>query len=66
MNTTNPTDKIDSIEEQIKKLKEKKKRVQAKAEREIGKYLLKSWNITEINMNKIKQMIDDLNPNKLN
>ena len=34
-----------SIDEQIKKLQDKKKSLQEKQEKDIGKYLLKSWGV---------------------
>ena len=39
---------LDSIDEQIIKLQERKKSLQAKQEREIVKYLLKSWDILSL------------------
>jgi len=47
-----------SIDEQIKKLQEKKKSLQEKQEREIGKYLLKSWGVYTLSTKKIFELID--------
>ncbi|MBO3796460.1 hypothetical protein ACTOS9_21830 (plasmid) [Bacillus subtilis] len=58
MASTNPKEKIDLIEEQIKKLKEKKQRLQAKTERELGGFLLKSWDAKELDIDLIKNTID--------
>jgi len=49
---------LDSIDEQIIKLQERKKSLQAKQEREIGKYLLKSWNVSSLNEEDIFKLID--------
>ena len=47
-----------SIDEQIKKLQEKKKALQEKQERDIGKYLLKSWGVYALSTKKIFELID--------
>lgn len=49
---------LDSIDEQIIKLQERKKSLQAKQEREIGKYLLKSWDILSLETKDIFKLID--------
>ena len=49
---------LTSIEEQIKKLQEKKKLLQEKQEKEIGKYLLKSWDVSSLNIKSIFDLID--------
>jgi|GEM_PF-2325007 len=49
---------LNSIDEQIIKLQEKKKSLQAKQEKEIGKYLLKSWNVSSLNLEDIFKLID--------
>jgi len=47
-----------SIDEQIKKLQEKKKSLQQKQEKDIGKYLLKSWGVYALSTKKIFELID--------
>ena len=54
---------LDSIEEQIVKLQEKKKALQEKQEKEIGKYLLKTWNLSSLNIKDIFALIDLNKPN---
>jgi len=54
---------LDLIEEKIIKLQEKKKSLQEKQEKEIGKYLLKSWDISSLNENDIFKLIDLNKPN---
>lgn len=49
---------IDSIDEKIKKLQEKKKRAITKRNNEIGKYLTEKWNTDNIEI--IKLVIDSL------
>jgi len=49
---------LDSIDEQIIKLQEKKKLLQAKQEKEIGKYLLKSWDVSSLIQEDIFKLID--------
>ena len=56
---------LDSIDEQIIKLQEKKKSLQTKQEKEIGKYLLKSWDVLSLNKEDIFKLIDLNNPSKL-
>ena len=56
---------LDSIDEQIIKLQEKKKSLQTKQEKEIGKYLLKSWNVSSLNKEDIFKLIDLNNPTEL-
>ncbi|MBK5242795.1 hypothetical protein [Clostridium sp.] len=53
---------LDSIDEKIIKLQERKKSLQAKQEREIGKYLLKSWNVSSLNEETILKLIDSNKP----
>ena len=53
---------LDSIDEQIIKLQERKKSLQAKQEREIGKYLLKSWNVSSLDKETILKLIDSNKP----
>jgi len=55
---------LDSIDEQIMKLQEKKKSLQAKQERETGKYLLKAWNVSSLNLEDIFKLIDLNKPTK--
>ena len=47
-----------SIDVQIKKLQERKKSLQEKQERDIGKYLLKSWGAYALSTKKIFELID--------
>ncbi len=47
-----------SIDVQIKKLQEKKKFLQEKQEKDIGKYLLKSWSAYTLSTKKIFELID--------
>nr|WP_173026357.1 TraC family protein [Aeromonas sp. Ne-1]AKO69671.1 hypothetical protein [Aeromonas sp. Ne-1] len=49
---------IESIEEQIKKLQEKKKRAITKRNNEIGKYITEKWNSEDLEV--IKNVIDQL------
>jgi len=53
---------LESIDEQIIKLQEKKKTLQAKQEKEIGKYLLKSWNVSSLDEETILKLIDSNKP----
>jgi hypothetical protein len=48
--------KINDIEEQIKKLKEKQKRILTNSQKEIGKYLMDAWGIEDVN--EAKTLID--------
>ncbi|HEY5587937.1 MAG TPA: hypothetical protein VIK86_03165 [Candidatus Paceibacterota bacterium] len=57
---------LDSIDEQIIKLQEKKKLLQAKQEKEIGKYLLKSWDVSSLNQEDIFKLIDLNKPTEPN
>ncbi|MBT2701297.1 hypothetical protein J7E79_28970 [Bacillus sp. ISL-40] len=52
----NTKDKITDIEEQIKKLKEKQKRILTNSQRDIGKYLMDTWGIEDVN--EAKTLID--------
>ncbi|MBV7508864.1 hypothetical protein KW850_27050 [Bacillus sp. sid0103] len=52
----NTKDKISDIEEQIKKLKEKQKRILTNSQKEIGKYLMDTWGIEDVN--EAKTLID--------
>jgi len=55
-------DTLDSINEQILKLKEKKKALQENQEKEIGKYLLKTWDTSSLNLKDIFNLIDSNKP----
>ncbi|MFH0068476.1 hypothetical protein [Peribacillus sp. NPDC056705] len=55
----NTKEQILSIEEQIKKLKEKQKRILNNTQREIGKYLMDSWEVEDVN--EAKELIDSFN-----
>ena len=57
---------LDSINEQILKLKEKKKALQENQEREIGKYLLKTWDTSSLNLQDIFNLIDSNKPKQIN
>lgn len=58
--------KINSIDEEIEKLLEKRKKLISKRENEIGKYLLSSWGINcEIEIKDIKALIDNKDIKKL-
>ncbi|HZK85362.1 MAG TPA: hypothetical protein VFC58_11975 [Desulfosporosinus sp.] len=59
-------DTLDSINEQILKLKEKKKALQEKQEREIGKYLLDSWDTSSLTLQEIFNLIDFNKPKQIN
>lgn len=59
-------DTLDSIDEQILKLKEKKKALQEKQEREIGKYLLDSWDTSSLSLQDIFELIDANKPKQIN
>ena len=54
---------LTSIEEQIKKLQEKKRTLQERQEKEVGKYLLKSWDIASLDEKDIFKLIDLNKPN---
>lgn len=47
---------IENIEEQIKKLKEKQKRILTNSQKEIGKYLMTKWEVD--NVKEAKLLID--------
>ena len=49
----NTKDKITDIEEQIKKLKEKQKRILTNSQRDIGKYLMDTWGVEDVSEAKI-------------
>jgi hypothetical protein len=55
----NTKEQILSIEEQIKRLKEKQKRILNNTQREIGKYLMDSWEVEDVN--EAKGLIDSFN-----
>ncbi|MFF5400357.1 hypothetical protein ACFY5J_23910 [Peribacillus butanolivorans] len=55
----NTKEQILSIEEQIKRLKEKQKRILNNTHREIGKYLMDSWEVEDVN--EAKELIDSFN-----
>ena len=59
-------DTLDSINEQILKLKEKKKALQEKQEREIGKYLLDTWDTSSLSLQDIFELIDSNKPKQIN
>ena len=52
----NTREQILGIEEQIKRLKEKQKRILNNTQREIGKYLMNSWEVEDVN--EAKNLID--------
>ena len=49
---------LNSIDEKIKKLQDRKKTLQEKQEKEIGIYLLKSWDINSLDAKSIFKLID--------
>ena len=57
---------LDSINEQIMKLKEKKKALQEKQEREVGKYLLDTWDTSSLSLQDIFKLIDSNKPKQIN
>lgn len=59
-------DTLDSINEQILKLKEKKKALQEKQEREVGKYLLDTWDTSSLTLQDIFNLIDSNKPKQIN
>ena len=54
----NTKEQITNIEEQIKKLKEKQKRILTNSQKEIGKYLMDTWEVEGIKEAKV--LIDSL------
>lgn len=48
MTIQNTKAKITDIEEQIKKLKEKQKRILNNSQKDIGKYLMDTWGIDDV------------------
>jgi hypothetical protein len=46
-------EKITNIDEQIKKLKEKQKRILTNSQKDIGKYLMEVWGMEDVNEAKI-------------
>ncbi|MCM2534614.1 hypothetical protein NDK43_22565 [Neobacillus pocheonensis] len=56
MSKQNTKEKISGIEEQIKKLKEKQKRILTNSQKDIGKYLMDTWGIEDVN--EAKTLID--------
>ena len=58
MSKPNTKDQILSIEEQIKRLKEKQKRILTNSQKEIGKYVMDTWEVEDVN--EAKRLIDSL------
>ena len=58
MSKPNTKDQILSIEEQIKRLKEKQKRILTNSQKEIGKYVMDTWEVEDVN--EAKRIIDSL------
>jgi len=52
----NTKEQLLSIEEQIKKLKEKQKRILSNSQKEIGKYLMDTWEVEDVK--EAKALID--------
>ncbi|MCM3571268.1 hypothetical protein [Neobacillus mesonae] len=52
----NTKEQIISIEEQIKRLKEKQRRILTNSQKEIGKYLMDTWGIEDVS--EAKNIID--------
>lgn len=48
-----PLSRAQEIEEQIKKLQEKQRKYIEKAQREIGQYLMKTWDVEDIEQAKL-------------
>ncbi|MED0649896.1 hypothetical protein P9246_10845 [Aeribacillus pallidus] len=48
-----PLSKAQQIEEQIKKLQEKQKQYIEKAQKEIGRYLMETWDIEDVDQAKL-------------
>lgn len=48
-----PLSKVQQIEEQIKKLQEKQKQYIEKAQKEIGRYLMETWDIEDVDQAKL-------------
>lgn len=53
---------LESIEEQIKKLQEKKAALIEKQEKDIGKYLIKKWSLSSLTTEEIYKIIDNNKP----
>lgn len=53
---------LESIEEQIKKLQEKKAALIEKQEKDIGKYLIKKWSLSSLTTEAIYKIIDNNKP----
>ena len=56
MSKPNTKEQILSIEEQIKRLKEKQKRILTNSQKEIGKYVMDTWEVEDVN--EAKRLID--------
>ncbi|EOP32266.1 hypothetical protein U0X36_25865 [Bacillus thuringiensis] len=56
MAKVDPMKKMNDIDEQIRKLKEKQKRLMSQAQREAGKYLMEQWGVSDLEQ--AKQLID--------
>ena len=56
MSKPNTKDQILSIEEQIKRLKEKQKRILSNSQKEIGKYVMDTWEVEDVT--EAKELID--------
>jgi hypothetical protein len=52
----NTKEQIITIEEQIKKLKEKQKRILTNSQKEIGKYVMDTWAVEDVH--EAKKLID--------
>lgn len=48
-----PLSRAQEIEEQIKKLQEKQRKYIEKAQREIGQYLMKTWDVEDVEQAKL-------------
>lgn len=53
---------FNSIDEKIKKLQDRKKALQEKKEKEVGRYLLKTWGVSTLNNKDIFYLIDKSSP----
>jgi hypothetical protein len=53
---------LESIDEQIKKLQEKKATLIEKQEKDVGKYLIKKWSLSSLTAEEIYKIIDNIKP----
>lgn len=58
----NNNNSLESIDEQIKKLQEKKATLIEKQEKDVGKYLIKKWSLSSLTTEEIYKIIDNIKP----